>query len=148
MQSYTRPTEKVAGIKTMSAQTYEILLSSPQLEKDLVEGLARSQHLIEASNFNDVRTNNNQAANDFLFYLVNNYHHLNNHDLLLKTAYIQVLFANEYLFNKLKKESAATVADYFQTDVDNVKCKRALDRRIKELQSQSQDEASKKPYQK
>lgn len=136
-KSYIRPSEKVAGIKTMGVQAYGALLDYAPLQEELIEGLARAKRHTDVNRFTDNRSNCPQAATEFVNFLVNSNYQLSQNDILLKTAYLQVLFADQKMFDGMQDLSVEQIANHFNTDINNVMCKQALDNKIKELQFQS-----------
>lgn len=134
-KSYIKASEKVAGIKTMGLQAYCALLNTESLDKDFEDGLERANRHVAISNLTDSRSNCPKAAMEFISYLAHTYLDLNQNDVLLKTAYLQILFADQKMFEAMQDLSIEHIANHFQTDINNVMCKLALDNKVRQLEN-------------
>lgn len=140
---YINAAEKAAFIKSMGAQTYAALLETKNSKKEIENALVMASAHIKASNLRDNRQPNTDAASNYVKFLINTYHNLQQNDLLLKTVYLNVIFANEDYFRAMSDLSLEEIATAFNTDTNTVACKLALNHKLDEL-----TQTSKKSYRK
>ena len=130
---YITPDEKLASIVAMSDETYGILLDAPRLEDDVLEGIKSADFYNKCQNNKDKRFNAEANASRVVKFSVTD---KEERDCLLKTLYLQITFADEDMFNDMVAfgDTDEDIARHFSTDENNVRCKKALNAKLAQLE--------------
>lgn len=118
----------------MNAKTYQQLLDAKgTTEGELTKALNEAETHISVANLTDRRIDKKTAAENYLSFRLNCLGEPRKNNVVLKTLALRILFADENFYQQINDLPDETIAFAFNTTVENVACKKALDKKMQQF---------------